>query len=159
MGAPPEPAVDAAQKPLYAPIPVRAMGDRRLTASHWRLLAAIAWHDRLGRNKIGCYTSNLNLAREADVHYTNIPPLSHDLEAWGYIKKDRHPLNRRMPVYSLIYNEKQATVGGYTNNEAIEAIVGEFTNQDPRIVGVPKPEHVDSKEDGKGKYITLNGNT
>ena len=118
--APPDPDVDVdgEQKPQYAAIPVRVMGDRRLTASHWRLLAAIAWHDRLGRNKIGCYTSNLNLAKEADVHYTNVPPLSDDLETWGYIEKGRHPLNRRLRVYSLIYNEKDATVGVPTNNEA-----------------------------------------
>ena len=116
--APPDPTVEGEQKPLYAPIPVRGMGDRRLTASHWRLLAAIAWHDRLGRNKIGCYTSNLNLAKEADVHYTNVPPLSDDLETWGYIEKGCHPLNRRLRVYSLIYNEKDATVGVPTNNEA-----------------------------------------
>ena len=116
--APPDPDVDRDPKPLYAAIPVRGMGDRRLTASHWRLLAAIAWHDRLGRNKIGCYTSNLNLAKEADVHYTNVPPLSDDLETWGYIEKGRHPLNRRLRVYSLIYNEKDATVGVPTNNEA-----------------------------------------
>ena len=118
--APPDPDVDVdgEQKPQYAAIPVRGMGDRRLTASHWRLLAAIAWHDRLGRNKIGCYTSNLNLAKEADVHYTNVPPLSDDLATWGYIEKGRHPLNRRLRVYSLIYNEKDATVGVPTNNEA-----------------------------------------
>ena len=150
-----DPVVDGEQKPLYAPLPVRAMCDRRLTASHWRLLSAIAWHDRLGRNKIGCYTSNKNLAREADVHYTNIPPLSDDLETWGYISKTRHPLNRRLRVYSLIYNEKQATVGVTTNNEAAAGIGGDPTNQDPRIGGVPKPELVDSKEEGIGKYITL----
>ena len=153
--APRDPTVDGEQKPLYAALPIRGMGDRRLTASHWRLLSAIAWHDRLGRNKIGCYTSNRNLAKEADVHYTNVPPLSHDLETWGYISKTRHPLNRRLRVYSLIYNEKQATVGATTNNETTAGIVGEFTNQDPRIVGVPKPELVDTKEEGEGKYITL----
>ena len=58
------------------------------------------------------------MAKEADVHYTNVPPLSDDLETWGYIEKGRHPLNRRLRVYSLIYNEKDATVGVPTNNEA-----------------------------------------
>ncbi len=114
--APPDPDDSAEQKPLYAAMPIRVMGDRRLTASHWRLLAAIAWHDRLGRNKIGCYASNQILAKEADVHYTNVPRLSDDLETWGYMKKGRHPLNRRLRVYSLIYNEKEATVGVSTNN-------------------------------------------
>ncbi len=153
--APLDPAVDGKPKPQYAAVPIRAMGDRRLTASHWRLLSAIAWHDRLGRNNIGCYTSNENLAREANVHYTNIPPLSRDLETWGYISKTRHPLKRRLRVYSLIYNEKPATVGVTTNNETTARIVGEPTNQDPRIVGVQKPELADSKEEGKGKYIPL----
>jgi hypothetical protein len=120
----------------FCPIPLRAVGDVRLSASHHRLLGAIAHHDRFGRNGIGCYASHRTLATEAAIHYTNVTRLIDDLSAWGYIQVGRHPLNRRLRIYALVYNANQAIVGGSTNNPtadaqdegASETIVGESTN-------------------------------
>src|SRR4051794_5831129 len=102
----------------FAAIPVRAIGDTRLTASHFRLLGAIARHDRFSRNGIGCYASHKTLSTEAAVHYTNVSKIVDDLATWRYIRAGRHPLNRRLRVYSLNYNDNPATVGEHANNGA-----------------------------------------
>lgn len=151
--------MSATPKEQFAAVPVRAVCDDRLTASHWRLLAAIAWHDRLGRSNLGCFASTRTLAEEARVHYTNVARLAQDLQGSGYITTGRHPLNRRLRVYHLIYNEKKETVGEPTNNEppdtAADMMFGELTNYGPGIVGDENPQAHDSKEEPPAKYIQL----
>lgn len=139
----------------FGALPVRAFGDRRLTASHFRLLGVIAYHDRFSANGIGCYVRHSKLAAEAVVDYTNVTKLAADLAGWGYIKVERNSLNRRLRVYRLIYNGNQATVGETTKNGdgACDVdgdqrlIVGESANNDPSIVGVPKGQVTDDKDE------------
>ena len=40
-------------KDIYAPIPARAMADEKLTAEHFRVLMAVAAHDRFNKNGKG----------------------------------------------------------------------------------------------------------
>ncbi len=90
-------------KPLFAAIPLQAIGDRRLSAAHFQVLAAIAWHDQFGANGIGCYASLEKLAWETRLSKTTISECTGELEGFGFLTKTRHPLNRRTKVYSLIY--------------------------------------------------------
>ncbi len=90
-------------KPLFAAIPLQAIGDRRLNAAHFQVLTAIAWHDQFGANGIGCYASLKTLAKETGLAQTTVSECTGDLEAFGLLAKARHPLNRRTKVYSLIY--------------------------------------------------------
>ncbi len=91
------------EKPLFAALPLQAIGHRGLSASHFHVLAAIAWHDQLGANGIGCYASLKTLARETGLAQTTISECTGELEGFGLLKKSRHPRNRRTRVYSLIY--------------------------------------------------------
>ena len=49
-------------KDIYAPIPARAMADEELTAEHFRVLMAVAAHDRFNKNGKGCCASHPRLA-------------------------------------------------------------------------------------------------
>jgi len=91
------------KKPLFAAIPLQAIGDRRLSAAHFQVLAIIAWHDQFGANGIGCYASLKTLVKETGLAETTISECTGQLETFGHLAKSRHPLNRRTKVYSLIY--------------------------------------------------------
>jgi hypothetical protein len=47
-----------------------------------------------------------------------LTPLIDELVKWGYLRRQRNPLNRKLRIYSVIYNEKSGTVGHATNNQA-----------------------------------------
>jgi hypothetical protein len=96
---------------LFAAIPVKAIGDHRLTASHFRVLAAIAEHDRLSKSRgkgAGCYASNKTLAEKCGVNYSNFSTVATELGRWGYIVSAPHPISRRTRVYRVIYDDADA---------------------------------------------------
>lgn len=98
----------APQKAVFAPLPTRAIGDKRLTATHFHILGAIAAHDRMSgpRDKgAGCYASNKTLADRANVNYANFSTAVNELGRWGYIEAAPHPLNKRTRVYRVIYDD------------------------------------------------------
>jgi len=145
----------------WCPIPSRAMADDRLTRTHWRLLSAIASHDRFSgqRNGAGCYASQQTLAREANIHLTNIGPYAADLLELGYIRTDRHPEDRSRLVYRVIYDVP--TVCQPTNFRPLPKppgpqipgqIHGEAANQ---IVGEASSQDVDPKWKSTAEYIPL----
>ena len=95
---------------LFAPLPICAIADRRLTRSHWAVLAAVCYHDRLSASRQtgqGCWASNKTLAVEANVHYHNVSGLLADLVAWGYLTQETLPLNRKVHVYRVIYRQSK----------------------------------------------------
>ncbi len=127
-------------KEQFGAIPVRAFSDGRLSGSHFRLLGAIAYFDRFGRNGYGCIAGHQKISETAAIHYTNIGRLRDDLENWGYLKIQPSPLDRRRRVYRVIYNEKQK-------------IVGRFTNNDGAIVGEQNQQRTESNEESSEQYI------
>jgi hypothetical protein len=162
--------MNMANKATFAPIPQRAVGDNRLSASHWRLLAGIASYDRFGKNQRGCYASHKTLSSVANVDQTNIPRLAHDLAVWGYIVAKRSEHDRRLQTYSVLYTEPKLT--GETTSVSVDAITGEITSELPHVLGkvageiaaqLPKFTGDDEKisqsiqRDISPKYIPLNG--
>ena len=149
---------------LFSPIPKHVMGDKRLTAGHWRLLAAIAWHSRFDDNGRGCYAKHSVLAEEADIDYANVSHFAAELAAWGIITSERFHLDRRCRIYRLIFKEKKA-IGGEPNNysagsdeNAPENEIGvELNNDSPEIGGGQKEEVADSQQESASQYIPLNG--
>jgi hypothetical protein len=70
----------------FSPVPPRAAGDKRLTASHYSILIAIASHDHMSKPRgtgQGCWASHKTLAEKANVNYTNLSTLIGELIAWG----------------------------------------------------------------------------
>lgn len=93
------------EKPGFAPLPARAIGDPRLSALHLRALGAIAMHDRLGRNRQGCWAGNKRLAEMIGCDYTRLSAALTNLATWGYIEREPHPLNKRMRVFRVLYTD------------------------------------------------------
>ncbi len=128
-------------KPQYAPMPLRAFGDERLQKGglHFRVLGVIAAHDRLGANGIGCYASHKRLTALVDCAYTRLSTTIKDLAEWGYLKAQPHPLNKRLRVYQVIYNEHDAAF-------LKQQIVDPQGNDESAIVHMDFEEVADSNE-------------
>lgn len=148
-------------KELFGAIPLRAFSDSRLSGAHFRVMGAIAYHDRLGRNGQGCWVAQDKLAAEAAVHYNTLSKIARDLERYGYIIKSRHPKNRRTRVYSLIYNDKLATLSEAVNcppeTDPKNTEVNQLANYDPSIVNVENSQVPENIEEGSSQYIPLRG--
>ncbi|MFK0688172.1 helix-turn-helix domain-containing protein [Mesorhizobium sp. IMUNJ 23033] len=98
----------AEPKPIYAPTPARAIGDKNLTSEELRILMALAVHDRLNGNGMGCYASHARLAALVGCHEKSLSRSLSALAGRGYISASRHPLNARLRVYRVIYTEFDA---------------------------------------------------
>ncbi|WP_145915802.1 helix-turn-helix domain-containing protein [Labrenzia sp. CP4] len=111
------------EKPIYSPVPARAIGDDRLSALDLRVLMVIASHDRLGANKTGCYASHKRLSGLVQCHLKSLSRSLRTLGESGYIEGRPHPLNKKLRVYSVLYTpadreilgSKKAEIG----NEAV----------------------------------------
>ena len=90
---------------LFAALPRRAIGDNRLSARHFRVLAAVAYHDRFGRNGQGCWAGRKRLAAMAGCSLTHTSDALSDLRRFGYVVSQPHPMNRRTMVHRVIYDE------------------------------------------------------
>jgi DNA-binding MarR family transcriptional regulator len=92
----------------FGAIPARAIGDPRLSGLHFRLLAAVALHDRMsqGTNGQGCWASMSTLARECGANYNNVSSALTELGEFGYVESERHPDDkRRRGVVRVIYTD------------------------------------------------------
>ncbi len=162
--------VPRSRKPKFAPGPVRAIGDRRLTETHLRVILAIALHDRLSqhrKNGQGCWASHRKLAELCNINYTNLSTAIRELGELGYLSAQPHHLNKRRRVYRVIYDDslpegeqsestnslsvdKQSTVDG-RNNSLIES------RKAAEIVCPPKSDCEPNQSLTDVEYIPLNG--
>lgn len=99
-----------ADKPVYAPLPARAMAADKLSALDLRVLMAIAAHDRLGANGIGCWASHTRLAQLVGCHLKSLSRSIADLVQGGWITAKQHPVNGRLRVYQVRYTEMDAAM-------------------------------------------------
>ena len=95
----------AADRPNFAPIPLRAMSDEELSSLDIRVLMVIAAHDRMGKNSIGCYASHTRLAAIVRCHLKSLSRSLRTLAEKGYISGELHPLNRKTRIYKVLYTE------------------------------------------------------
>ena len=146
------------KKPLFAAIPLQVIGHRALSAAHFQVLTAIAWHDQFGANGIGCYASLKTLARETGLAQTTVSECTGQLEAFGLLAKSRHPLNRRTKVYSLIYKGNPAIVPETRNCPTDHGAAGtklpESGNDPGATLRVENREVPETVEQTGSKYIT-----
>lgn len=134
-------------KPIYAPLPARAIGDEKLTALDLRVLAALAAHDRLGANGIGCYASHPRLAALVGCHEKSLSRSLGTLAGSKYIEPGRHPLNARLRVYKVVYTDfDKAYLARPIGNEAATSSRGSIGNkaatQSPPIGNQLAPQQV-----------------
>lgn len=96
------------EKPIYSPVPARAMGDPALSGADLRVLAAISLHDRFGKNGTGCFASHARLASITKLHPKAVARSVGQLRDAGYISSEKNPINGRLVVYRIIYNVADA---------------------------------------------------
>lgn len=89
-------------KPMFAPSPARAIGAANLSSVDLRVLMAVAAHDRLGANGIGCFASHTRLAQLVGCHIKSLSRSLAILVEARFISASRIG---RQPVYKVIYND------------------------------------------------------
>jgi DNA-binding MarR family transcriptional regulator len=138
---------DRLRKELFAPLPIRAISDQRLSGRHLRVLAAIAYHDRFGRNGQGCWAGRRRLAAEAGIAGTHVSNMLSDLRSWAYIKSERHPMNRRTTIHRVIYDDSNRYQIQYPSKQVDEA--DRYRLQDEQV----PPRNANALE-GNGKGLS-----
>lgn len=91
------------QKPIFAPIPARAVADNRLNGLPLRVLAAIAVRDRLSQYKgsRGCIASMTVLCHDVRCSESVLSRILKELEQYGYISREGKQRGRTIRI---IYN-------------------------------------------------------
>jgi hypothetical protein len=90
----------------FAPYPRRAVSDVRLSAGHWRLLGAVAFHQRL-RTGVTEHLPRHIMAKDAKLCITTVSALAADLTQWSYLKMVRDPHDRRKRHFQIVYDEAE----------------------------------------------------
>jgi hypothetical protein len=143
-------------KPTYAPLPARVIGDKTLTGEELRVLAALAVHDRLGANGMGCYASHSRLAALVGCHEKSLSRSLSTLATRGYISASRHPLNARLRVYKVLYSDEDATsLKSIGNRPATydEPTGNKPATENPQIGNKPNPETQQKQQDESANIL------
>lgn len=121
------------EKRTFAPLPARAIGDANLTGLHLKVLGAIAMHDRLGKNRQGCWAGNKRLAEMVGCDYSRLSATLTHLATLGYIERDPHPLNKRLRVLRVLYtdNDKAMMKGADTLPNGKQSVPAEDADSLP----------------------------
>ncbi len=149
----------------FGAIPVRAFGDTRLSAGDFRVMGAIAYFDRLGRNGACCYVDPRKLGELAAVDYTHANRHTRRLQDFGYLEIGRSATDRRKRVYSLIYNEDRAVVANSGANPEKGDVASPFDEcgaekvansgyDRPEKVATPNSQAVDPQTKSRPKRLS-----
>ncbi len=90
-------------------MPVAAFADTRLTARHYRVLAAITFHDRGGANGRGCTASQSTLARKAGLHRPAVNTAIRELIEWGHVAVIQDNGPGRTSEICVVYRDPTCT--------------------------------------------------
>lgn len=88
--------------------PFRSSMDPRLSRQDWRVLGAVLQHDRV-RDGQGCWAGRKRLAQESACSETHVSDSLSNLRRFRYIRSEPHPLNKRILVHRVIYEEPIGT--------------------------------------------------
>lgn len=130
------------KRTLFSAIPLRAMNDTRLAASHFRVLLAVCWHARLNRGA-GCYAGRKTLCRETALADAQVSRCMSDLISYGYIAAVPKVDDRRRMVYIVIYGDD---VPGKIGDDSAR-IGDEFVTKHAEIGDAPNRQPVEAKEE------------
>lgn len=138
------------EKPSYAPLPARAMTAEKLSALDFRVLMAIAAHDRFGANGTGCYASHTRLAQLVGCHLKSLSRSLLTLANAGFITGERHPLNGRLRVYRVRYIKADSltlkAVRKGNNTATYEAPIGNETAPENGPIGNQHFENIEQNQ-------------
>lgn len=96
------------QKPTYAAIPLRALGDAALSGADLRTLGVVAAHDRFAKNHVGCFASYKRLAAMAGLAVQSLKRSVANLIELGYLRAEPNPMDARRRILFVEYTEADA---------------------------------------------------
>lgn len=165
-----------ADKAQFAALPVRAIGDQRLTLVEFRALACIAFHDRMSGHKRGngqgAWASNKTMAAEIGCHFTNVSSAITRLAQLGYISREQHHFDKRKFVYRVIYDGPDCLPDDKQYNDQADPDSlptdkrhvphrdrDSLSADEPisKVVCLNSENLVSNQHDIEGKYIPLSG--
>lgn len=165
----------AGGKTFFAPMPLRAMSDVRLSALDHRVLQCIAFHDRMssarGKGQ-GAWASNRTMALKVGCDQTSLSSAITRLAKLDYITRERHHFDKRKHVYRVVYGDEKAFPDekvsddpdghdGFSGEKvsADDAAADSFSDehQSPKVVSHDFENSQSSQCDAEGKYIPLSG--
>lgn len=88
-------------------MPARAIKDVRLSGRHWRVLAAVASYDRLGKNARGCFAGRRRLAQDSACGETHVSEALSDLRSWGYLSSASPDADKRSKVHRVVWDTSE----------------------------------------------------
>jgi DNA-binding MarR family transcriptional regulator len=103
---------------------MRALCDQDLSALDLRVLACIAYHDRLSLSREtgqGCVASHETLSDEVGCHYTNLSSAISKLKKLGYVQHAKSPDDGRRHVYRVPYDHEDSLSFGKRSAAARDA--------------------------------------
>lgn len=143
-------------KTKFAALPLRAIGDTELSSLELRVLACIAYHDRMSNSRgkgQGAWASNMSMAKRVGCHHTNVSSAITTLAKRGYISRERHHFDKRKHVFRVLYDGDDSLPDDKPTGE----IVGQSTNEIGKVVCPVFEKSEQSQSDAEGKYIPLSG--
>jgi hypothetical protein len=143
----------AADKQLFAPVPLRAMA-LDLSGLQLRVTICVASHDRLslvtGKGQ-GCRASNERMAQMVGCNYSNLCSTLTSLVELEILQKEK--LGRHT-VYRVIYTDDDRLL---FSNLSRPLIGCQAASDDPSIGCRDVPEYPDFPPENDSQYIPLNG--
>jgi DNA-binding Lrp family transcriptional regulator len=115
----------------WSPIPSRALSDKRLSASHFRLLGAIAVLSRPSAEGLECTTAQTRLGETAGIAATKVPAAIRKLADLGYLACFHIKTDRRALAYRILYANAGTAAGLITYEEGSVSL--------PPTASLPKP--------------------
>lgn len=102
---------ESKSKPIYAPLPARAVADDRLNGLPLRVLAAVALRDRLSiaRGGKGCFASNQVLCIDCRCDEATLSRAITQLVDLGYLHREGTQRSRVLRVIYLNYDADTAS--------------------------------------------------
>jgi len=160
---------DRKDKAFSAPLPLRALGDQRLSGLDLRTLGVVAAHDRmslkLGSGR-GCDASHETLAAEIGCNYINLGKSIKKLAELGYVECSRQPTDRRSHVYRVpahLYDYSESLSfyqpSAHARARASSKQIGQTTKEADGIVCHDSDETPAKTESSRVQYISQSDET
>ncbi|GGO90838.1 MarR family winged helix-turn-helix transcriptional regulator [Stakelama pacifica] len=155
-----------AEKVYSAPLPLHAIWDDRLAGIDLRVLACIAYHDRMslatGKGQ-GCTASHGTIAAEIGCNYTNLSKAIKRLGDLGYIERHKPTFgDKRGHVYrvpAFLYGKEESLSFGQRSKGQNSPLalndVGQTANHAIDIVGQDTEENGSISATSPEQYISL----
>lgn len=147
-------------------MPLRAIGDERLTDRDFRILATIAAFDRMSSVRgsgQGAWASHEKMAAWVGAEYSRFSVSVNKLVGLGYLQRDRLETDRRRQVYRVIYTDDDclppskvsgSTMVCATANDPPATVCPE-ANDPSEIVCIASPRNGQKQVKTHSQYISL----